>query len=306
MFTLCCSLLLLAPADAPEKDPVPAAKKELFAAEDWYKKQEGKEQDFIGVLKYTPRAKGVIGFGRFNPYRLELAKENAVREVYIGGKEEILKEYHGKRVKITGKPVDMEVEGRNHKEIWPARVELLPDAPKKADPKESPARPAPDGFFNFAPVPKEGESKSPTIIARSPIRMGVKGGEATQLVIRSAEELAKAMGIPEADKAMSQAAQQLKVKEIDFKQQMIVVVSAGSKPTGGYSVEVTGLEVKEKELVVKWKLNSPGPNSIVTQAFTHPAQTILVDRFEGKVTFDPVAPKGNPIPKRGIDGLKKQ
>lgn len=116
-------------------DAEPAAKKELFAREDWYKNEKGKEQDFVGVLKYAPRAKGVVGFGRFNPYKLEFTAEKGSREVYVGGKEDILKEYANKKVKITGKPVDMEVEGRNHREIWPARIEVLPEGKPKINPK---------------------------------------------------------------------------------------------------------------------------------------------------------------------------
>jgi hypothetical protein len=48
--------------------------------------------------------------------------------------------------------------------------------------------------------------------------------------------------------------------------------------------------VKDKKLVVNWKLNSPPPGSFVTQALTTPSLTILVDRFEGDVVFDPKAP----------------
>jgi len=111
----------------------PAPKKELFSKEDWYKGQKTEEKEFTGVLLYAPRPDGVVGFGRFNPYRLVIGGDpKAFREVYIGGQEGILKEYHGKKVKLIGKPVDMNVEGRAHLEIWPARVELLPDdAPKK-------------------------------------------------------------------------------------------------------------------------------------------------------------------------------
>src|SRR5436190_442998 len=102
------------------------------------------------------------------------------------------------------------------------------------------------------------------------------------------------MPINDPAKASESAALMLKVKEIDWKTEMLIVVSASTKRSGGYSVEVTGLEVnKDKELIVKWKLNAPGPNQPVTAALTHPAQTILVDRFEGKVVFDPAPPKSD-------------
>jgi hypothetical protein len=126
---LFCTAMLA--ADPTPKEP--PAKKELFAREDWYKGQPGKEEGFAGVLRHAAPAKGAVGFGRNNPYRLELDGKKDVREVYVGGKGELLKDYVGKKVKLIGKAVDMEVEGRNHREIWPARLELLreeKDAPK--------------------------------------------------------------------------------------------------------------------------------------------------------------------------------
>ena len=57
---------------------------------------------------------------------------------------------------------------------------------------------------------------------------------------------------------------------------------------------------------MKWKLNSPKQGQPVTLALTHPALTILVDKFEGKVRFDPDKPVGDEkLPfKRPIDNLK--
>ncbi len=124
---LLAAILCTAPAEAPKKAPPPATK-ELFAKEAWYKDQKGKEQVFVGTLRYAPRAKGVVGFGRHNPYTLEMnvGGKKDVREVYVGGKPDLLTPYVDKAVKITGKPVELEVVGRNHREVWPANVELAP------------------------------------------------------------------------------------------------------------------------------------------------------------------------------------
>ena len=51
------------------------------------------------------------------------------------------------------------------------------------------------------------------------------------------------------------------------------------------------LVTKDKTLTVHWNLNTPRPGSFVTQTLTHPAQAVLVDRFNGEVTFDPPAKK---------------
>jgi hypothetical protein len=126
-------LLSLTVAVAEPQVKEPPAKLELFAAEDWYRGQKGKEEEFVGVLE---RVKGGgVGFGRFNPYHLRMEKD--VREVYVGGKPDLLAPYVGRKVKLIGKAVDMEVEGQQHREIWPARLEV---SATEEQPKEPPAK----------------------------------------------------------------------------------------------------------------------------------------------------------------------
>jgi len=111
--------------DQPKKEETKVvfpAEKELFAKESWYKDRPEKEQDFAGVLKRVQR-KGDFGFARFNPFRLEM-KEGS-REVHVGGQPDVLLPYVGQRLKLIGKAVDMEVEGNQHHEIWPARLVVL-------------------------------------------------------------------------------------------------------------------------------------------------------------------------------------
>jgi hypothetical protein len=122
--------------------------------------------------------------------------------------------------------------------------------------------------------------------------------DAKQIVIRNAADLVKAIPSYAAldapanvvEKMANEAlAKALKVKEIDWKKQMLIVVTGGSKPTGGYSVQVTGLKKKDKTLTVAWTVNKP--KGFVTQAFTHPGVVVLVPAHEGKVEFDPAAKK---------------
>jgi hypothetical protein len=381
-------LLIAAPAlddksDPPKKEP--AAKKDLFAAEQWYKDQDGKEMEFTGKLE---RVKGGgIGFGRMNPYRLVMKDDT--REVYIGGKPEILADYLGMQIKLAGKAVDLDVEGKKHREIWPARLEVIAEKPEKdrepkkddkdaarkdilAEHKLYKMEPGPEktftgtivkrgavfalamkqgdkevlenlmvydgkneliapfegkkvrltgkqvmgavGFRTFSHIlpghlvileddrkpetkdePKDG--KEVKILAQGFWRAGVRGegGAAQQLVLRSAEDLAVAAGKGKDEAGQKEATEMLckvfKVDDIDWKKQMIVVCTGGARPTGGYSVDILGLTVKDDVLTVRWKLNSPKPGQPVTQAFTHPAKAALVERVEGKVVFDPPAPK---------------
>jgi len=109
------ALLVVTEADvADEDDPL-----EIFAAEQWYRAANAKEQVFEGVLgkKASPGATA----GRWNPVRLEI-DEKTTREVYLGGTTDLLDDWIGRRVRIVGKPMDV----LGHAEIWPARLEPLP------------------------------------------------------------------------------------------------------------------------------------------------------------------------------------
>jgi PrcB C-terminal len=390
--TLTAALLLGAP---PIPEPVradkdaPAGILELFAKESWYKDQKGDETEFVGVLSKIPNSPKPVSFGRINPFRLTMSGEGkkAVREVYAASHPDYFAPYVGKRIKLIGKAVDMEVEGQVHAEIWPARLELLDAEPVPEAVKETPDRidilaankvymadPTTEkdfvgvlekkkevdtvGFvlnveggdkkdrvdvyiFDNRTAPLEpyagkrvkitGKKVDGTIGSRPfshilPSRLEVlplvgdkpnakelkmlargawkpvEGAAPVQLVIRSAEELARSHGQAE-DKAKDEAVQKrvvdeacrlFKVETIDWKSQMIVVASAGAKPTGGYSVEITGLSMKDDVLIVHWRLTSPKPGDFAPQTSTHPAHAVLTERFDGKVVFEAPPPLKTP------------
>ncbi len=131
--TLTAALLLGAPPPAPAAADAPPTRLQLFADDSWYKGQKGEEKSFTGVLSRAAEApKGAVGFGRVNPYRLTMTDDKgqqSVREVYTGARPELLAPYVGHKVRLVGKAVDAEVEGKAHAEIWPARLELLDALP---------------------------------------------------------------------------------------------------------------------------------------------------------------------------------
>src|SRR4051794_11499507 len=80
-------LALSAAAQGPTKGE-PPAKRELFAKEDWYKDEKGKEQPFVGVIKMEKG--GGVGIGRFNPYRLNMTvTEFVLQTIEVDGKQVI-------------------------------------------------------------------------------------------------------------------------------------------------------------------------------------------------------------------------
>jgi hypothetical protein len=209
-----------------------------------------------------------VGFNRFNAFSLTFDKPEgklASREVYVGANEAALKDYAGRKIRLIGKKVDMEVEGKMHFEIWPARVELI-----EADPPKDLGKPV-------------------KILGRATWRASTKpGASPQQLVIRSEAEFAKTVSAGnDAKNVLENLAKQLKVDAIDWNKHMLVVVSAGAQRTGGYRVEVLGVYAREDKLTVHWKLHSPKPTDFVTMAFTHPAETVLIESSDRKVMFDP-------------------
>jgi hypothetical protein len=286
---------------AVQQDPASAV--DVFAKDDFYKKQEGKEQDFTGTLQRVDN-KGKVGFGRNNPYRLisityqevtvervvngqvvkmqEKVPVQATKEIFVADKGVLLEPFVGKQIKITGKAVTLNLEGRTHNEIWPARVEVvqplkLPVAGQDEgcceadDPKE--LKIIAKGHWQYVSASPDGDKKG------------------KQHVFRSAAELVAATPFKKLDapqqvvekKATEELAKALKVDTIDWAKQMVVVTTAGVKPTGGWKIDIVKATVEGKTCTVTWSLQAP--DGIATQAFTHPAVAALVERCDGEVKF---------------------
>jgi hypothetical protein len=105
------------PGSRPDR-PAAGEWRKLFADEAWYKNQAGQEQVFTGTLEGIPVVEGMVTtLQRDSYYKL------GGRTIYTGAKKlPALDQLVGKKVEIRGKPVDMNLEGQNLKEIWPAEV----------------------------------------------------------------------------------------------------------------------------------------------------------------------------------------
>jgi len=56
----------------------------------------------------------------------------------------------------------------------------------------------------------------------------------------------------------------------------LVSVFAGRKPTGGYSVVVTGVDLLDGTCTVRYHVEEPAPDAIVTQVLTYPAAPVRI------------------------------
>ena len=87
----------------------------------------------------------------------------------------------------------------------------------------------------------------------------------------------------------------VKPAPVDFTKSTVIGVFLGTRPTGGFSVQITGIERQGKELIVTWLEKKPGRDDMVTQVLTSPYHLVTIDKFDGPVKFtrasDPAADK---------------
>jgi len=105
--------------------------------------------------------------------------------------------------------------------------------------------------------------------------------KAREVVLRSASELSAVWKANPSKPAPSNEA----LRAVDFTKSTIVGVFLGSRPTGGYGVEITQIEREGDHLVVTWRELKPSPDVMVTQAFTAPYMLVTVDKFDGPIQF---------------------
>jgi hypothetical protein len=121
----------------------------------------------------------------------------------------------------------------------------------------------------------------------------ITGKEPQQFALKSTQELYKAsvgkrQRTPEeAKKAAAEiegwVCRRLGVESIDWKKQMLLVVTSGEQERGGHSLQVTGVKVKNGKLTVSWKKQ---PTNFARAFRMHPGAILLVPRFAGKLASE--------------------
>jgi hypothetical protein len=263
IWCLCLSATLAAePAEGPTVVP-------LAAGESWYKSAKGDELPFEGMLERNPGSGKIGPPTRYNAYRLswiDSAGKPGGREVYLPEKAFLLEEFLGRKVRLVARSIDTEADGKTYHELWPARLEVLDVVARK---------PAP-------PAQKEG------VYARGYWQPGSGfAREPRCAVFRSAADLVQPLrlsGSGAEEAATRLLAQRLNVADIDWKTQMLVSVSAGLKGQDAERLTVTRAVVKDRTLTVYYRLEMPAGGA---RGIGVPAETALVDRFDGEVRIEP-------------------
>nr|AHZ45648.1 hypothetical protein [uncultured bacterium] len=73
---------------------------------------------------------------------------------------------------------------------------------------------------------------------------------------------------------------------VDFTKEMVLAVFVGFKPSGGYTVAITGVREAAGGLVVTYKLTSPPADSMNASVITYPYAFGAIPRSDKTVTFE--------------------
>ena len=76
---------------------------------------------------------------------------------------------------------------------------------------------------------------------------------------------------------------------VDFSTSTVMGVFLGSRPTGGYDVEITGIEKEGSDLIVTWREQRPAKDAMLSQVLTMPFHLVSIPRHTGAVKFKKAA-----------------
>ncbi len=75
------------------------------------------------------------------------------------------------------------------------------------------------------------------------------------------------------------------VPAVDFSTERVAAVFLGTRPTGGFRVEITGARREADMLVIEYVERRPDPADILTQVVTSPFHIVKIPRHNGTVRF---------------------
>jgi hypothetical protein len=78
------------------------------------------------------------------------------------------------------------------------------------------------------------------------------------------------------------------VPAIDFSREMVAGVFLGTRPTGGYGVEIVRAVNASGTLVVEYIENAPPRDALSAQVLTAPYHLVAIPKHDGAVTFKKV------------------
>lgn len=75
------------------------------------------------------------------------------------------------------------------------------------------------------------------------------------------------------------------LSSFNFKDYTYILVGAGEKPSGGYSVEISSVVGEEGSIIINGQVNAPKPDEMVTTALTYPNALIRIPKDSRSISF---------------------
>lgn len=75
------------------------------------------------------------------------------------------------------------------------------------------------------------------------------------------------------------------VPSVDFSTEMVIVAAMGTRPSGGFAIEIRGVYELDGDVFVEVREVSPGPGCGTTLALTAPVAAVVVPARSGAVRF---------------------
>ncbi len=88
--------------------------------------------------------------------------------------------------------------------------------------------------------------------------------------------------------AAGDSAANLETLAPNYQTETVIVVALGEVPTGGYGVNITGVQKKGDQLFVQFTVSQPAADAVTTQALTYPYAAVAVPKTTGRVTLEDV------------------
>ena len=76
--------------------------------------------------------------------------------------------------------------------------------------------------------------------------------------------------------------------KVDFASRTVVAVFLGTKPSGGYVVEITGTRQEKGVTIVEYREKRPRRDQVAAQVITSPAHIAVIPKVGGEIRFEKV------------------
>lgn len=89
-----------------------------------------------------------------------------------------------------------------------------------------------------------------------------------------------------------------------YEEDMYILVTYGEKPTGGYNVGITNINITDESVEVSVNFKAPKEGDIVTQAITYPYDLEVIEKVDLPLSFNVSGDEDYLMTLQGIDELQ--